>query len=89
MGGGGEAPYGGWLPRTYTAASALLQQKRAAGACCKQAYCLAPLPCSYIETFQAGFDEGLKKVPVYFMQASGAGRRGSLHCSRFLALFFP
>jgi len=25
--------------------------------------------CRYIETFQAGFDEGLKKVPVYFMQA--------------------
>lgn len=28
-------------------------------------------PCRYIETFQAGFDEGLKRVPVYFMQSDG------------------
>lgn len=27
-----------------------------------------PAPRSYIQTFQAGFDEGLKQVPVYFMQ---------------------
>ena len=29
------------------------------------------LACRYIETFQAGFDEGLKRVPVYFMQSDG------------------
>ncbi len=25
----------------------------------------------YIQTFQAGFDEGLARVPVYFMQSDG------------------
>lgn len=30
-----------------------------------------PLPTRYIETFQAGFDEGLRRVPVYFMQSDG------------------
>lgn len=28
-------------------------------------------PRRYIETFQSGFDEGLKQVPVYFMQSDG------------------
>ena len=29
------------------------------------------IQCRYIETFQAGLDEGLKRVPVYFMQSDG------------------
>lgn len=32
----------------------------------------SPRPCRrYIQTFQSGFDEGLSKVPVYFMQSDG------------------
>ena len=39
--------------------------------------------CRYIETFQAGFDEGLKKVPVFFMQASSfqLNRDGCCPCN--------
>ncbi|PRW57398.1 5-oxoprolinase [Chlorella sorokiniana] len=44
------------VPRGFTAAA--------------DAY-LTPHILRYIETFQAGFDEGLKKVPVYFMQSDG------------------
>ena len=32
---------------------------------------VALLSCRYIETFQSGFDAGLKSVPVYFMQSDG------------------
>ncbi|GAB4819425.1 hypothetical protein N2152v2_006471 [Parachlorella kessleri] len=35
--------------------------------CCAE----ARLNYTYIETFQSGFDEGLKSVPVYFMQSDG------------------